>query len=382
MKKRTIVHILNAQVFSGVEVVVTTLCRYLDKSRYHSHLITLFDTPHAHRIRKMGFDVDIVPMASRWDFTVVPKIRKICRRIKADIVHTHTIRCQLMGALAIRGLGIPFLVHIHSPAIEECERTLKNRWNAFLESRLHKWTNCYVTVADSLQAHLRKKGVPDNKIVTLHNAIDVASVIESSKGMTPQIHEQLNLSHHYKLIGMVALFRYRKGAEDLLQAVKLLGKGPVPYRVIMIGEGEQLSGDGTYLDLLKKKTEELQINHRVIYVGFKENVRQWMAGLDIFVLPSRFGEGLPMAVLESMALNVPVIATPVEGTAEVLTEGITGLLPPSDNPEALAEALQELLNNPDIGKQLASEAFRVVRERHDAPVHSKKMADIYDELLT
>ncbi len=107
-----------------------------------------------------------------------------------------------------------------------------------------------------------------------------------------------------------------------------------------------------------------------------------MAGLDIFVLPSRFGEGLPLVILESMALNVPVIATPVEGTPEVLTDGITGLLPPVENPEALAEALHELLSDPEKGKQMASEAFRVVRERHDAPGHAKKMADIYDELLT
>ncbi len=336
MKKRTVLHILNGEVFSGVEQTVVTLLSQLDQTRYRPHVITLFDGLTAQRLKELGIGVDVVLMKSRWDFRIVWKIRKISKRIGPSLIHAHTIRSHLVGSLAALSLRIPIVVHIQSATVQESERKFKNRWNAFLESLLHRWTNCYVTVADSLQSHLRKKGIPDNKIVTLHNAVDVASVIESSKGMTPQIHDQLKLSHHYKLIGMVAFFRYRKGAEDLLQAVKLLGKGPVPYRVVMIGGGEQLPAGGNYLDLLKKKTEELQLNHRVIYVGFKEKVRQWMAGLDVFVLPSRFGEGLPLVILESMALHVPVIATPVEGTPEVVTDGITGLLPPTDNPEALA----------------------------------------------
>jgi glycosyltransferase involved in cell wall biosynthesis len=286
-----------------------------------------------------------------------------------------------VGALAARKLRIPVVVHIQSATINESEHKLKNRWNAFVESWLRRWTDCYVTVADSLQSHLKEKGVSSDKFVTLYNTVDVTSVIESSKGMTPSIHEQLGVESDCKLIGMVAFFRFRKGAEDLLQAVKLLGNSPVPYRLVMIGGGEPLPEGGTYLDLLQELAQELNIDQRVIFVGFKENVRQWMAGLDIFVLPSRFGEGLPLVVLEAMALQVPVIATPVEGTAEVLTEGITGLLPPTNNPEALAKAIEDLLRNPDKGKQLTDEAFRLVREHHDAPVHARKMAEIYDNLL-
>ena len=381
MKKRTVLHILNGEVYSGVEQTVVTLCSQLDQSRYRPHVITLFDGLTAQRLKELGIGVDIVPMKSRWDLGIVRKIRRIGERVGASLIHVHTIRSHLVGSLAARGLRIPIVVHIQSATIQESERKFKNRWNAFLESWLHRWTDRYVTVADSLQLHLKEKGVPSNKIVTLYNAIDVSSVIEASKGMTPQIHDQLNLEAHYKLIGMVAFFRYRKGAEDLLQAVKLLGDGPVPYRVVMIGGGEPLPEGGTYLDLLKEHTEELNIDQRVIFVGFKENARQWMAGLDIFVLPSRFGEGLPLVVLEAMALNVPVIATPVEGTAEVLTEGINGLLPDANNPEALSEALRELLSDPGKGEQLASEAFRVVRGRHDAPVQAQKMADIYDDVL-
>ena len=86
-------------------------------------------------------------------------------------------------------------------------------------------------------------------------------------------------------------------------------------------------------------------------------------------------------VLEAMALGVPIVATPVEGTSEVLTNQITGLLPSVEDPPALAEALSTLLSDEEMGKQMAIEALRVVKERHDAPVHAQGMMEIYDTLL-
>ena len=378
MKPKTVLHILNGEVFSGAEQVVITLCKHLDPARYRPHIITLFEGLTAQRARNMGFGVDVVPMTSRWDLRVVKKIRQIARRENAMLLHAHTIRSHLVGALAARKMHIPVIVHIHSPAIQESERKIKNLWNAFIEARLQKRTDRYVIVADSLRKHLLQKGIPDRKITTLRNAIDIKEVIERAHAKGPSIHERLNLHPEYRLIGMVALFRYRKGAQDLLEALKLIGKGPTPYRLIMIGEGEKLPDGGTYLDVLKKMTEDLEISHRVIYVGFQENPLQWVKDLDIFVLPSRFGEGLPMVVLEAMALGVPVVATPVEGTVEVLMDQITGLLPPIEDHEALAEALTTLLSDPEKGKAMAKEAERVVRERHDAPVHAQGMMEIYE----
>jgi len=381
MKTRTVVHILNAEVFSGVEQFVIFLCRHHDKSRYRPHIIALHEGQFTQHARGLGFDVDIVPMRSRWDLRAVPKIRKICQRVNADIVHAHTIRCQLIGTLAVRKLGMPVLIHIHSPAIEECERTLKNRWNSFLEARLQLWTDRYVIVAESLRKYLVNKGIPNVKIATLLNAIDVQKVVELSQGMQPSVRERLNLDTGTKLIGMLALFRHRKGAQDLLQAVKMLGKGPVPYKVVMVGGGEKLPGGGNYLDVLKEMTTDLGLDPQVIYVGHQSNPQQWIAAMDMLVLPSRFGEGLPNVIQEAMALGVPVIATPVEGTAEVLEDGITGLLPPPENPVALAEAIKSLLLDPEKGGAMAAEAGKVVRERFDAPVYAQGMMRIYDDIL-
>jgi glycosyltransferase involved in cell wall biosynthesis len=383
MAPKVVLHILNGEVFSGVEQVVVTLCRHLDLERYRPHVVTLFDGFTAQRAKELGFSVDIVPMKSRWDLRPVQRIRSICKQANVKILHVHTIRSHLVGALAAQKLQIPVVVHIHSPAIQESERRIKNLWNAFVEARLQKRTAKYIIVANSLRKYMIEKGIPESKITALLNAIDVRGVVEASRPVGTQlsIHQRLNLDSDVKLIGMVALFRHRKGAQDLLQAVKILGRGPVPYRLVMIGDGEKLPGGGNYLDVLKQMTIELGISHQVIYVGFQENFSQWMAGLDIFVLPSRFGEGLPMVVLEAMALGIPVIATPVEGTAEVLTDKVSGLLPPVENPKALVDALNLLLADPEMGKRMAKEAERVVRKHHDAPVHAQKMMAIYDEML-
>jgi len=381
MKSRTVLHILNGEAFSGVEQVVITLCRHLDPERYRPHVITLFDGLTAQRVRDLGFSVEIVPMKSRWDLRPVHRIRNICKQKNAEILHVHTVRSHLLGALAARKLHIPVAVHIHSVAIQETERRLRNVWNAFIESRLQRWSDCYIVVSNSLRKYLVLRGIPEMKIRTLLNAIDIQEVKKTSQGMNPPIRERLKLDSNVKLIGMVAQFQYRKGPEDLLRAVKIIGNEPTPFHLVMIGRGKKLPGGGSYLDGLKQLTQELGISHQVTYVGFQENPLQWMAGLDIFVLPSRFGEGLPMVVLEAMALGIPVIATPVEGTAEVLTNDVTGLLPPPENPEALAEAIVTLLVDPSKGKTMTEEAGKVVQERHNAPLHAKRMMEIYDELL-
>jgi glycosyltransferase involved in cell wall biosynthesis len=381
MKQKTVIHILNGEVFGGPEHFVLIVCRHLDQARYHPHIITLFDGLTAEHAREQGFHVDVVPMKSRWDFRVVKNIRNIIKQTNASLLHAHTIRSHLMGALAARKLGTPVVVHIHSPAMQECENRLKNWWNAWVESQLKRYTDRYVLVANSLRKYLINKRIPEKKISTLLNAIDIKTVVAKAQGMQPSVHERLKLDSSVKLIGMVAQFQYRKGSEDLLHAVKILGDGPVPYRLVMIGGGAKLPHGRNYLDVLKEQASKLGIENKVFFLGFQDNALQWMAGLDMFVLPSRFGEGLPAVVQEAMALGVPIIATPVEGTAEVLIDQVTGLLPPPENPEALAEAIKSLLLNPDQGKRMAIEAGKVVRERFDAPIYALNMMKIYDDIL-
>jgi len=381
MPARTVLQILNGEVFSGVEQALITICRHLDPARYRPHIVTLFEGLTAQRARNLGFAVDVVPMSSRWDLRVVKVIRQIARSQDAVILHAHTVRSHMVGAFAARSLHIPVVVHIQSPAIEESERGLKNRWNAFVESRLQKRTDRYVIVAHSLKRHLSKKGIPDQKIVVLYNAVDVEGVLERSPGLRPSIRERLGLGSEVKLIGMVAMFRDRKGAQDLLPAIKMLGDGPAPHHLVMIGAGEKLPNSGNYIDLLKQMTYDLGIGDCVTFVGFQENPLQWIRELDVFVLPSRFGEGLPLVILEAMALGVPVIATPVEGTPEAITDQVSGVLPPVENPRALADSIALLLADAELGKRLAQEASKVVRERFDAPVQALGMMEIYDELL-
>ena len=381
MATRTVVHILNGEIFAGVDRTQLNLCRFVDPLRYHLHIITLLDGFTADRAQEMGYTVDVLRMKSRLDLNVVRTIREILQDTNASLMQAHTIRGHLVGALAAHKLHVPVLAHIHSPAIHESERTIKNLWNAFLEARLQRRTDCYMVVADSLKAHLIQKGIPLNKIITLLNAVDVMGLIETSQGMEPSVYQRLGLDDETKLIGMAATFRHRKGAQDLLQAVKILGEQVIPYRLVMIGGGEKLAGGGNYLDVLKQMTVQLGIDHQVIFVGYQEKPQQWMAALDMLVLPSRFGEGLPLVVLEAMALGIPVIATPVEGTAEVLIDQVTGLLPPAEDPEALAKSIKTLLFDPKKGRTMARKAKEVVLQRFDAREYAQRLMEIYDEVL-
>jgi glycosyltransferase involved in cell wall biosynthesis len=178
---------------------------------------------------------------------------------------------------------------------------------------------------------------------------------------------------------MAALFRPRKGIEVLLEAMAVLRSRGCDVRLRAIGPFETPEYEREVLAL----ADRLGLAAWVHWTGFVGDIHAELRVVDLFVLPSLFGEGLPMVVLEALAAGLPVVASRVEGIPAAVREGVDGLLVEANNPGALANAIQEILAEESAERYEAM--CRCAREQHGAKFSAEAMAagvaDVYREVL-
>ena len=162
--------------------------------------------------------------------------------------------------------------------------------------------------------------------------------------------------HFILAVGIVGRVAAEKGHRDLFEALRLLSDRHPRLRVVVVGNGPDLPD-------LRKDAAGKGLGKRVVFAGFREDVNNAMAALDIVAVPSIWPEPCSAAIQQGMALNKPVVASRVGGTPEVLTDGETGLLVPASDPVALADALGQLADAPDLRRKMG-EAGRARVEAH------------------
>jgi glycosyltransferase involved in cell wall biosynthesis len=165
----------------------------------------------------------------------------------------------------------------------------------------------------------------------------------------------------------------QKGQRYLLQSLADLRSRYPGLCCILVGEGEAR-------EELEALTARLGLQDHVIFCGNRRDVQIMLQGLDLFVLPSLF-EGLPLALLEAMAAGVPVVATSVAGSCEVIEDGVNGRLVPPADVSALTEAIEGLLDNPALARTLAGQGSKTVAERYSIDLIAGAYKGIYDELM-
>ena len=180
--------------------------------------------------------------------------------------------------------------------------------------------------------------------MVVHNAVDVSSFAQASNAGGPP------------RIVSVGRFAYPKDYATLVEA---LAGVRADYHAVLVGEGP--ARGGVVADVRSRG-----LARRIELPGARRDVPELLAGADLFVLSSR-SEGLPVSVLEAMAARLPVVATDVGGTAELVVEGETGFLVPPADPEALADAVEQLLRNPELRDRLGAAARRRAERLFDAP---------------
>jgi glycosyltransferase involved in cell wall biosynthesis len=177
-------------------------------------------------------------------------------------------------------------------------------------------------------------------------------------------------------IGMIALYRPRKGVEVLMEAVSRLQRKH-PLRLLLVGPFETMEYERT----IHGMAETLGIDGLVEWTGFTREVNLQLSRMDLFVLPSLYGEGMPMVVLEAMACGVPVIGTRVEGIPEVIENGQSGMLVAPDSADELAAAIEKIMCGGVSWQSLRERAYKRQVETFSDYSMTKAVAEVYRGVL-
>lgn len=370
-----VIHVVNGEHFSGAERVQSHLGRCLPEFGIRADFVCVKPGRFAEMLEQRQGEVAgeswgecfRVPMRGRLDWTAVGRLTAVVRREKANLLHAHTPRTALLASQVARRTGVPWVYHVHSPAARDSARPVLNRVNTWIERYSLGSVDHQITVSNSLREDLIGRGGDPDRVTVVHNGVPADRPQRQTK---PYVGGSWT-------IGMVALMRPRKGLEVLLDALAESQRRGHDVTLRCIGPFETEN----YRAKIEAQVERLKIGKRIQWVGFTNDIPAELARLDAMALPSLYGEGLPMVVLEAMAAAVPVIATRVEGTPEAIRHGREGLLAEPNDPASLAEAIESLVTGQYDWDSLAEAAARRHETAFSDWTMARATAEVYRRVL-
>jgi glycosyltransferase involved in cell wall biosynthesis len=304
------------------------------------------------------------------------QVRRAARRHRADVVHANSIRAGLELALA-RVAPAASVVHVRDCLPPGVLTTATMRTIA---------ASARTIVANSgYTADTVKRAAPAARVEVVHPAIDLAE-FDPARIDRAAAREALGVAGTRQvLLGVVAQLSPWKGQDTAIEALRLLREQDLDAHLLLIGEAKFLAratrfDNEAYVSGLRRLVSEAGLENRVSWLGERDDVPQLIRALDVLLLPSH-EEPFGRALLEAMALEVPVLATSVGGPPELVTEGIDGYLVPPREPAAWAQGVLRIIGGPARGRALGRAARVRVAEAFDANDHAAAMLAVYERAL-
>jgi glycosyltransferase involved in cell wall biosynthesis len=363
---RKVLHLINGEHFSGAERVQDLLALRLPEFGYEVGFACVKPDKFPQLRHSTDSDLHEVAMKSRFDLACVNRVVALARQHGYAALHAHTPRTLLVARLVAAKLHCPLIYHVHSPVGRDSNRGLSNRINTWLETWCLKRFTKIVCVSNSLAEYMRSLGHPAHKLCVVGNG--VATVVHLPNRRVP---------NEPWVLGVMALFRPRKGLEVLLDAVHILIQRGIPVRLRAVGAFET---EGYQKEIMSRVTR-LGIAESIEWTGFQVDVNDQLRKMDLFVLPSLYGEGMPMVVLEAMANAIPVVASRVEGIPEVIRHDIDGLIVEPGDPIDLVNRLHEIIGDVRRWKMMSRSSFDRQRRDFSDVSMARSLAAVYDEIF-
>lgn len=363
MRKRAkVFRIITRLSVGGSSIHTILLTAHLNKETFHSLLLKGSEGKDEGDLQDLldrkQVDPIVLPQLKR---EVSPKndlvtfwrlYRWMCQE-KPDIVHTHSAKAGTLGRLAAKLAGVPIIVHtFHGHLFRGYFSPVKTGLVILTERLLSLISSKIIAVTQSQKEELfRYKIAPWRKLMSIPLGLELDSLqnVEAEKG---KLRAELGLGTNCPLIGSIARLVPVKGHSYLLRAAKKVIAEVPETRFLIVGDGV-LRGE------LQNQVRSLGIEDKVIFCGFRRDLSKIYADLDVVVLTS-LNEGLPVAVIEAMASQKPVVAYEVGGVKDLIEPGVNGISLPFGEIDKLSESIVYLLRNPEERKRLGRKGLHKV----------------------
>jgi len=367
-----ILHLISSSGLLGAERVLLELAEHSKRAGLKV-TIGVFENSRnpnlelANTASGLGFQVQIFPCNGRFDNDAAQTIKGYMEKEGVNILHSHNYKSNFYARRALSNNNIRWVVTNHGRRFGP-KLLLYNLLDAFIVRRADK----IIAVSKEIAKKMKLAGIAKGKICLIENGVNLERVTTNSSSQA--IKESLGIKKEALVVGTIGALTKEKGHQYLLRAaLKVIRIYP---KAIFL-----LVGDGTERPNLEKTASSLGIKDSVIFAGMRKDVPEILSILNVFVLPS-LNEGLPMALLEAQAAQIPVVATSVGAVPDVLENGVTGMLIPPKDPQAIAEAIIMILSDKQFASGIAQKGFERVRDNFSSEKMASKYLSIYRELLS
>lgn len=307
------------------------------------------------------------------------ELTEVLRQLRANVLLCHGYKADILGLLAGRTLGIP-VIAVSRGWTGECFRICL--YEAF-DRRVLRWMNKVVCVSAAQAEKVRRAGVRQQRIAVIHNAIRPERFDNPNPAYRNLLCRMFS-EPPARIVGAAGRLSPEKGFDILIAAAAQVLHPPLfPSGRRAGGEGDRIGfilfGDGPLRDALARQITAHGLENRFILAGFCRDLDRYLPHLDVFV-QSSFTEGLPNVILEAQAAGVPVVATSVGGTPEVIEDGQTGWLVPPGDATALAERITRLLADDLIRARFSRQGRANVEDRFSFTAQSQLYKDLFAKL--
>ncbi len=358
----------------------------LNSERYSSHLaigrVSSGEGDLTHLAREMNIDTSIIPELSREisplkDMITFFKLCSLIRRIKPDIVHTHTAKAGALGRMAAIVNRVPVKIHtFHGHIFHSYFGRIKTAIFIMIERFLSLFTSRIIAISHTqLDELMNGYGViPKERGTVVPLGLDLEPYLRSGK--VRDIRPEYSLHKDTLLVGIVGRLEKVKNHTLFLEAVKKVLKSSSGLKVKFL-----VIGDGTLKKALESYAEQLGISGSVIFTGWQSDLVTIYKNLDVVCLTS-LNEGTPISLIEAMACSRPVLSTDVGGVRDVVEDNISGILSPNEDVESFSKALKGLLCDKAMRERLGNAAKNAVMTKFSKKRLIEDIEKLYEIELT
>jgi glycosyltransferase involved in cell wall biosynthesis len=360
---------------AGAQRVVAEEVLAFTPDRVQFDVVTLADSPGtslAPELARRGIRIWRLPGRGLVDPRRLGRLTRVIRRTRPDLVHSQLEYANILGPLAARLAGRPTVASLQNVAVHQDKAaTLKRLLEGVVLRALA--ARVIVVASSAVEESSRNFHLPKHALVAIPNAIDLRRTRLPDGFDRAAKRQQLGLGARGPLICTVARLHPDKGHRFLFQAAERLTEQYPEAVFALVGRGDEEQE-------LRAQASASAAAERIQFLGERSDVPEILASSDLFVLPS-LNEGLSIAMLEAMAVGVPVVATDVGGASDILITGQTGWLVPSGDPTALADAIGDALSHPERARAYAERARAMVETDFSIETHARRLEALYRQVL-
>ncbi len=368
-RRRRVFHLIKSLGRGGAEIVLDLTLRFGDSERFEyafGYFLPWKDAM-AGELRRRG--AEVVCFEAPGELAMLRSAGRVARHLRewrADLLHCHLPLSGVVGRWAGRLAGVPIVYTEHN--VQERYKFVTRRLNLLTWGLQDRVIAVSGVVADSI-ARRKDTSVP---VVIVRNGVDVKQ-FRPGVADGGAVRRAFGIAADAPVVGTVSVFRPEKGLFDWIAAARRVAQRLPRTRFLMVG-------DGKLREDLRRAADAAGIGDAMIFCGIQEDVRPYLAAMDVFLMTSFF-EGLPVALLEAMAMARPAVATYVGGIPEILRAGENGVLVRPRAPEEAASGVLEMLKDPPRAARLAAAGRRTVEESFSAVSMARGIEAVYDEVL-